>query len=503
VLPGSDGVLRCKENDVSANTTRHSPRATLLLYGCATALIICIHLATNGVLGFHIDELYYLACGRHLAFGYVDFPPVVPLLARFETGLLGVTPWSLRVLPALLGGVNVILCGAFVRKLGGSLKLQALALVIGISMPAIIGTWLFQTVIFDQVMWMVSLYLFLCLVKEPKPGTWVLLGIALGVGLEVKFTIVALIAGIVIAVLFTPPLRVQLRTRYPWIAACIALVIWTPNLIWQAVNGFPTVAYVLSHQSSTGGSGSFLIGFLILLALVAPLWVAGVISLFRSRDLRALGIACAFPIVIFFFAGKYYYPAPTFPLIMAAGLLALSRIKRPKVRSSLVIVVALASLLDLVGLSKITLPITSPDHLHASGLDSFYGDTVGWVPITQQVTTTYGSLPASERSQTVIVSSYYGVTGALDLYGDAMLLPASFSPQLSDYFWLPRNLSATYALMVGYSPSDIEWMCTSPKLVAHLSVPYDVQNLEQGMPVTFCPLKEPLPQEWIGLKNFS
>ena len=486
-----------------ATITRHPRRATILLYGGATAYIICVHLATNGVLGFHIDELYYLACGRHLAFGYVDFPPVAPLLARFETGVLGVTPWSLRVLPALLGGVNVILCGAFVRKLGGSLKLQALALLIGITMPAIVGTWLFQTVIFDQVIWMVSLYLFLCLVKEPNPRTWVLLGVALGVGLEVKFTILALIAGIAIAVLLTPPLRRELRTRYPWIAACIALLIWTPNVIWQAVNGFPTVAYVLNHQGGTGGPGSFVVGFLLLLALAAPLWVAGIISLFRSRDLRALGIACAVPIVIFFFEGKYYYPAPTFPLIMAAGLLALSHIKRPRVRSSLVMAVAVASVLDLAGLAKITLPITAPDHLHASGLDSFYGDTVGWVPITQQITAIYGSLPASERSQTVIVSSYYGVTGALDVYADATLPPASFSPQLSDYFWLPTNLSATYAIMVGYSPSDIDWMCTSTKVVAHLTVPYDVQNLEQGMPVTFCHLKEPLPQEWSRLKNFS
>ena len=125
------------------------------------------------------------------------------------------------------------------------------------------------------------------------------------------------------------------------------------------------------------------------------------------------------------------------------------------------------------------------------------------MPITQQVTTIYGSLPASERSQTVIVSSYYGVPGALDVYGDAALLPASFSPQLSDYFWLPANLPAKYTIMVGYAPSDINWMCTSTKVIAPLTVPYNVQNLEQGMPVTLCQLKEPLPQEWSELKNFS
>src|SRR5471032_2324621 len=82
----------------------HPRSMAVLLFGCAAAGVIALHLATNGTLGFHTDELYYLDCGRHPALGYVDFPPIVPLLARLETGLLGVTPWTLRVLPSLLGG---------------------------------------------------------------------------------------------------------------------------------------------------------------------------------------------------------------------------------------------------------------------------------------------------------------------------------------------------------------------------------------------------------------
>jgi hypothetical protein len=488
------------------STAPQSRRATFLIYGGAAAVIIAIHLATNGTLGFHIDELYYLACGRHPAFGYVDFPPIVPLLARFETGLLGVTPWTLRLLPALLGAVNVILSGAYVRKLGGSLKLQALALLIAITATAIVGTWLFQTVIFDQVTWMVSLYLFLCLVIEPKPRTWILLGLTLGIGLEVKYTIVALIVGIGIAVLLTPSLRKDLRTRYPWIAATLVLLIWAPNLVWQVANGFPSLAYILNHEGTSGSGGgpvSFLFDFLLFPLLLVPLWIAGFISLFRNRDRRAIAIACAIPIVVFLFVGKYYYPAPTVPIVMAAGLLALSRIQRPKLRAALAASVAVATLLGFAALAKITIPTTPDSRLHANGLDSFYGDTVGWVPITQQMTTIYGALEPSLRSTTVIISSYYGVTGALDVYGKPTLLPASFSPQLSDYFWLPQDLAAKDALMVGYTPSDIDWMCTSSKVVAHLTVPYDVQNLEQGMPVTLCYLKEPLPKVWARLRNFS
>src|SRR6266567_1883046 len=184
------------------NTPLGRPESRLavgLLYGGAAASVFALHLATNGTLGFHTDELYYLDCGRHPALGYVDFPPVVPLLARLETGLLGVNPWTLRLLPSLLGGFLVALSGAYVRRLGGSLPLQGLALLTAIAAPFQLGAnWVFQTVTFDQVTWMVALYWFLCLVIERRPRYWIFLGITLGIGLEVKYTIGGLIAGIAI-----------------------------------------------------------------------------------------------------------------------------------------------------------------------------------------------------------------------------------------------------------------------------------------------------------------
>jgi hypothetical protein len=399
-------------------------RPTLLLYGGAAALIIALHLATDGVLGFHIDELYYLASGRHPAFGYVDFPPIVPLLARLETGLLGVTPWTLRVLPALLSGVTVVLSGAYVRKLGGSLRLQALGLLVGLTAPLIVGTWLFQTVIFDQVTWMLSLYWFLSIVIDRKPRTWIWLGLTLGVGLEVKYLILPLIAGIALAILLTPELRKELRTRYPWIGASLMLLIWLPNLVWQIANDLPTLTYILNHQGdiqSGGGIGTFLVLLLVLLFLLTPLWIAGLISLFRRRQLRSIGIACAVPLLVYLLVGKAYYPAPTIPIVMASGLLALSRVERRRLRSGLALAVGVASLLGLVSLAKIILPITPATQLHAAGLDTTNTDlasTVGWVSITQQMTAIYGALPSSVRDTTVMVSSDYGVDGALQIFGD-------------------------------------------------------------------------------------
>src|SRR4029077_10864931 len=197
--------------------SRH--RGPLLYLGAALG-VVAMHLATNNTLGFHTDELYYLASGRHPAFGYVDFPPIVPLLARLETGLLGVSPWTLRLLPSLLGGLLVALSGLYVRRLGGSLRLQGIALLAAIAAPFLLGSnWVFQTVTFDQVTWMVALYWFVCLVTERRPRYWIYLGITLGIGLETKFTIVGLILGIGAAILLTSSLRMELRTKYPWIAA--------------------------------------------------------------------------------------------------------------------------------------------------------------------------------------------------------------------------------------------------------------------------------------------
>jgi hypothetical protein len=485
---------------------QHSRRTDALLFGGAAMGIIALHLATNGTLGFHTDELYYLDAGRHPALGYVDFPSVVPLLARVETGLLGVSPWALRVLPSLLGGFLVVLSALYVRRLGGSLRLQGIALLSAIAAPYLLGTnWVFQTVTFDQVTWMVALYWFLCLVIHRRPRYWIYLGITLGIGLEVKYTIAGLIAGIGVAVLLTPSLRMDLRTRYPWIAAAISLLLWTPNLIWQVVEGFPSLIYIANHGGGSDGPVVYLIQFGVYFSFLIPLWLAGMVSLFRGR-LRAIGIACAVPLILFLFFGKAYYAAGTIPIALAQGLMAISRIQRPRLRSGFQIAVVAATVVEFVTFFFLVVPVTAPDRIHATRLDTInevFADSVGWNDIANQVTTIYDDLPASERSNTVIISAYYGVPGALDVYVNSNVRPVAISPQLSDWYWLPGNLTATYAVMVDYQPSDVAWMCTSPTLIAHLTVPYEVAGLEQGAPVTFCQLKAPISEIWGRLRNFS
>jgi dolichyl-phosphate-mannose-protein mannosyltransferase len=401
----------------------------------------------------------------------------------------------------------VALSALYVRRLGGSLRLQGLALLVAIAAPYFLGAnWVFQTVTFDEVTWMVALYWFLCLVIDRRPRYWIYLGITLGIGLEVKYTIFGLLAGIAIAVLLTPSLRSTLRTKTPCIAALIALLIWAPNLAWQAAHGFPTLTYVANHQGSGGGPAIYLIEIFGYLFFLVPVWLAGLVSLFRKPLLRPIGIACAVPLVLFLFVGKSYYAVGTVPIAIAQGIMAISWISRPKLRSGLQIAVAVASLLEFVTFAQLTLPITPPDRLHAAGLDvknELFADSVGWKEVASQVQAIYGGLPEPERRGTVIVSAYYGVPGALWIYGDPTRLPKVMSPQLSDWYWLPSNLNATRALMVDYQPSDVTWMCRSARLIGHLIVPYGVKGLEQGAPVTFCELRAPIPSVWARLRNFS
>src|SRR5262249_49658717 len=270
--------------------------------------------------------------------------------------------------------------------------------------------------------------------------------------------------------------------------------------------GFPSLTYITNHQSSTGGPMVNLITVFGYLFFLVPLWIAGLVSLIRRPLLRPLGIACIVPLLLFLFVGKYYYAVGTVPLAMAQGLMAISKVKRPQIRAGLQIAVVLACALEFVSFVQLTLPITPANRLHAAGLDGkneLFADSVGWDDIAQQVQTMYGDLPSSERHDTVIISAYYGVPGALWIYGDPSRLPAVMSPQLSDWYWLPKHLTATSALLVDYQPSDVSWMCSSARLIGRLTVPYEVTGLEQGAPVTFCQLKAPIPELWGRLRNFS
>jgi 4-amino-4-deoxy-L-arabinose transferase-like glycosyltransferase len=205
------------------------------------ALQCAIHLVTNGAYGFHTDELYDIISGQHpaLRLGYVDYQPITPLLAWLNTSIFGISPWTLRLFPALASALVVFLTGLCAKELGGRQRVAILASSVALMSPLLLGIWLFQTVAFDQLTWMIALYLLLRLLHTGDRRLFLLLGLDLGVGVETKLTIVALCVGIAVAVLASRDLRPFLRTPYPWIGVLIALALAAPNVGWQIANKSP------------------------------------------------------------------------------------------------------------------------------------------------------------------------------------------------------------------------------------------------------------------------
>lgn len=472
---------------------------------------LAIHLVTNGRYGLHTDELYYIASGQHPALGYVDYPPITPLLARLNTDIFGISPWTLRLFPALTSAAMVLLTGLCARELGADRRIAAFASLVALVSPYLLATWLFQTVEFDQLLWLLAIYLLLRILRTRDARMFLLLGLTLGIGFETKTTIVVLGVAILAAVLLSRDLRSLLRTPYPWLGAAIAVACAVPNLVWQVANGWPTLTYIANHRvdiAQSGGVGGF-VGLFILVVgpLLLPLWIAGFVLLVREPRFRPFLALVVIPIVLFLPEGKAYYPAPVIPFVLAAGCVAVGRIASSTRRNWTVGLVLAAGVLESAVVSPIILPIVPPASMHRLGIDSLnpdFANTVGWPQMTAQVAAVYDGLPPQQRARTAILTSIDGQAGAIDVYGRADHLPQAISPHLNFWYWKPAGLDPTTLVTVGYSPGDLRFLCGSITRAATVSIPYSIDNLNQGAPILICTdLREPLGQAWPALKNFS
>jgi hypothetical protein len=486
-------------------------RPTAPLLGIA-ALKFAIHLATNGVYGFQRDEMYYIISGQHPALGYVDYPPVTPMLAWLNTSIFGTSPWTFRLFPALAGALVVFLAGMCAREMGAGRGIAILASLVTLMSPLLLGAnWLFQTVTFDQLTWLIAIFLLLRILRTGDARLFILLGVDIGVGLETKLTILALCAGIVAAVLVSRDLRPFLRTRYPWIGVVIALALFAPNVAWQIANAFPSLTYVRNHSAdiaNSGGMVTFIADFILYTGpLILPLWIAGLLLLLRDQRLRPLGVLTAVAILVLLPEGKAYYPAPTIPVVLAAGCMAVGRIASLTRRRRVTGLVVGAGFIQLVLLLPVILPVVPTSSLHRFNLDKLrqdFADTVGWPDVASQVAAVYNALPAPQRSTTSILTNNYGEAGAIDIYGGREHLPQAISAQLTFWYWKPANLDATTLVTVGFNPGDIAFFCGTVTRAGSVRMPDAVANQEAGTPILVCThLRESINAAWPSLRGLS
>ena len=497
-----------------------------MLLGLA-ALRLALHAAVGNGYGFHQDEFYYLACGRRPDWGYVDHPPLAPLLARVAETLFGagITPGELRWFSALAGAVTILLGGLMARELRGGRFAQGLAALAVGSMPLFLAAGeLFETVVFDELAWALACWLTLRTLRTGRGQGWMLVGLAAGVGLQVKLTMGLFGLGLAVALLTTRVGRHHLRTPWPWLGGALALALTMPNLLWQHAHGWPTAEFI-HHNNAWNRQGWTLPGFLLLQALYAGpalglvalgAWWAG--SSRGAPGARAgLWIAGTTAVALLLLRGKPYYLGPVYPVLAAAGSVAAAELiqRWTEVRAGvggvrwlrpgLILSLVIGALL----LGPVALPIVPLARLAGSRalrLNPDLARHVGWPELVAQVEALVRTLPAAEQARTTILSVHYEGAAAIEHYAPALAVQVPVvSPHNNYWLWGPGPGEPQTVIVVGARQQEWqEELFGRVERVATIETPVGITNDWTGRGIFVCrEPKKTLRAAWPGLKNFN
>ena len=499
---------------------------TALLLWIALASFVA-HMLVSANYGYFRDELYYMAAGRHLAFGYVEFPPTIALLAALMNVIAGDALIAIHIIPALAGAALVVVTGLMARELGGGRFAQGLAaLGSAVALVFMGSASIFSMDVLDELWWALGAYVLIRLIKEERPKLWLAFGLVCGLGLLTKLTMLAFGLGIVVGALLTGRRR-DFRTRWPWLGGGIAGAFLLPYVLWNAANGWPTWEFWHHYGGISGDSPlSFIANQLFLMnPITIPLWVAGLVYYFRrpeGKPYRALGWMYVVLFLLFLaISFKSYFLAPAYPPLFAGGALVFERAaqRRRWVKPVYVPALALSGLL----LAPLAMPVLPPSAFIAGygwlsgaggvnpGQNSqgrypqYLGDRFGWDTMTAQVAQIYDALPADERAQACILTTNYGEAGALQFLGTKYHLPPVISGHNNYYLWGPGQCSGQVMIVVGYgfTASDLHQTYQNVTLAGETSCQY-CQPEEYQAPIFVCtrPIGSPLGK-WKTLKHYN
>jgi Dolichyl-phosphate-mannose-protein mannosyltransferase len=476
--------------------------------------------------GFFRDELYYMACSRHLAWGYVDQPPLVALVAWFANHFLGNSLISYRLLPVLAGAAIVCITGLFTRDLGGGRFAQLLACIGILFAPAYFAFDSFLSMnAFEPLFWLLCAWIVLRIVKGASPLLWLAFGAVAGIGLENKHTMLVFGFAVVAGLVLSGNLKL-LWSKWVWIAALVAFAIFLPNLIWESRHAWPQFEVVRNAREFKNVRMSPLLFLgdqvLFLNPAALPLWLAGLVWFLFAREgkrYRFFGFAYLIVIGIFIaLDGKSYYPLPFYPMLMAAGGVALESFAAAALWQWLR--VACPALLILGGI--VTVPFGVPllpvnlflrysqiipiahyaktEQDATVALPQLYADMMGWQNTAATVSRVYHQLPKSEQADCAILAGNYGEAGAIDYYGPALGLPKAISGHNSYYDWGPRNYSGNCVILFGDRSGELKELFGDVQQVATISNPL-AMPVERQLVVYLCRKpRAPLAELWPHFK---
>jgi len=474
----------------------------LLLY---LALIkLMIHFISNGFLnyGYFRDELYYLACSDHLAWGYVDQPPLSIFLLAISRILFGSSIFALRLFPALAGAVTVFLTGLMVRRLGGGKFAQALAAVAVIASSAFLSfNTFFSMNAFDILFWTLGFYFIIIIIKEaphdrtravnpgrmktdttncaasrsPMPWGWLWLGLIIGLGLLNKISMIWFIGGFVVGLLLTAH-RKKILTAGPWLAALVAAVLFLPHIIWQIVNDFPTLEFMRNATTEKMAAVPFLQFISSQINMIHPviflLCFIGLLYFLLDKQGKQYRLFAWMYLVIFLLlmfsrTSRPGYLAPFYPILIAGGAKVFEtftntikwrRGLRPIYLTLIIAVGIIVTPLTLpvlpvenyIGYAKVLGEEPSTAERKELGkLGQFYADMHGWEKLVKTIAGVYHTLSPEEKQKCTIFTNNYGEAGAIDFFGKKFNLPSAISGHNNYWLWGPGDRDIEVVIHLG------------------------------------------------------
>jgi hypothetical protein len=488
---------------------------------------LAFFLATARGYGIFRDELYYLACGQHLDWGYVDHPPLVAVLAAAARALIGESLLGLRAFPALAAAGTVLLIGDTTRALGGGRFARLMAQVLAATAPIYLSLFsIFSMNAFGVLVWAGLARLAVGLLAGTDPRRWLAFGLLAGVGLLNKVDVgmlgVGLAAGLVVARRWD-----LLRSPWPWLGAVLAAGLIVPHIVWQQAHGWPTREFIASAQQdkiARLSPAGFLVAQLQLVGpLACALSAAGVAWLLFGRGARAfrpLGWAALTVLAILLSTiSKPYYLAPALALMFPAAGVALEvgtarRFTRPARALAVAGVVSILfaaplvkPLLDEEAYVRYAAALgTKPgsDENHELGrLPQFFADMHGWHELTQAVARVHAALPAQDRERACIFAQNYGQAGAIDFFGPALGLPRAICGHNSYWMWGPGTCTGEVIVVIGGQRDALARNFTSLEAAGEYTCA-DCMPYESNLTIWVARgLRAPIQAAWAGVRHYD
>jgi hypothetical protein len=514
---------------IAATETRKPSRYTsgeaIIVY---LALVrIVLYFLAGPRYGYFRDEFYYLACGEHPAWGYVDQPPLIAWIAWLIEHSIGTSLWALRLLPALAGAASIVGAGLLARELGGRRWAMFLASLATLMAPVLLAlSHLFTMNAFDPVLWTAIAHLVVRIAKRGSEPLWLAVGALAGIAILNKYAVIFWLAGLIIGLCATP-LRQSLRHRWFWLGCALTTAIAVPNFLWQLQHQFPFLQ--LMHNIRESGRDislsplPYLQAQAQMLGFIAALLVPFALLFFFSkpgRPYRALGWAyLVFLAEMMMLRGKMYYVAPAYPMMFAAGAVWIEAATEGKrwIWAKPALALAIAAVAGIY--APTILPILSVPHFlayeHKMGIEQqkfehmqpgvlpqLYADMFGWEQIAQRVAAYYHTLSPEEQRKTAIFGNNYGDAGAIDFFGPKYGLPKAIGGHQNYWIWGPRGYTGESLIVLGEGEErNMQTKCASYSIIGDTKDP--LSRPDEWLPIYHCiGFKGNLQTIWPELKRW-